>query len=95
MTFSSDAYDEIRSLKEGGIVSYGEIARRAESPRSGQVVGNVLSNPDNGELPWWRVVKADGRLVPGRESEQEAKLLTEDIVLGPNGKVSRRQIIRP
>ncbi|MCB0969848.1 MAG: MGMT family protein, partial [Ilumatobacter sp.] len=33
------------------------------------------------ELPWWRVVNAAGRLVPGHEREQAALLRAEDVVV--------------
>ena len=47
-------------LQPGDIVSYGELAEAIGRPGSGQAVANVLrAAPD---LPWWRVIPADGRL---------------------------------
>jgi methylated-DNA-protein-cysteine methyltransferase related protein len=37
-------------------------------------------------LPWWRVVRADGRLVPGNEAEQARRLRAEGLVVR-NGRV--------
>ncbi len=36
------------------------------------------------ELPWWRVVAANGRLVPGLEAEQGRRLRVEGVPAGPH-----------
>jgi alkylated DNA nucleotide flippase Atl1 len=41
---------------------------------------------DSLDLPWWRVVNVQGRLVPGNESEQTRLLKAEGIEL-VNGRV--------
>jgi methylated-DNA-protein-cysteine methyltransferase-like protein len=50
------------------------------------------------ELPWWRVVTASGRLVPGHEAEQIAMLIAEGVrtagghvVEAPRGRFSPRR----
>ncbi|MGB8861231.1 MAG: MGMT family protein [Ilumatobacteraceae bacterium] len=68
--------DVIRSLREGEVVSYGDIAEVAGYPRMSRLVGRLLAITDD-DLPWWRVVNAAGRLVPGNEREQTALLLAE------------------
>ena len=48
-------------------------------PGSRRLVGNVLAGNDDPELPWWRVVNSVGRLVPGNEREQAARLRAEGV----------------
>ncbi len=77
----------IRFLREGEVVSYGDIANDAGFPGRSRAVGHVLSvSTDSYDLPWWRVVNSTGRLVPGHEAEQ-AQLLRAEGVTVDNGRV--------
>jgi alkylated DNA nucleotide flippase Atl1 len=52
------------------------------------LVGRILSMwSDELDLPWWRVVNANGRLVPGHEVEQ-ARLLAAEGVQCRGGRVA-------
>jgi methylated-DNA-protein-cysteine methyltransferase-like protein len=77
--------DVIRSLREGEVVTYGDIAEDAGYPKMSRLVGRILATTDE-ELPWWRVVNSVGRLVPGHEREQSAQLRAEGVSV-VNGKV--------
>jgi methylated-DNA-protein-cysteine methyltransferase-like protein len=68
----------LRALGEGEVSTYGDIADVASLPRQARFVGQVLASHD-GDLPWWRVVNAAGRLVPGLEVEQAALLRAEGV----------------
>jgi methylated-DNA-protein-cysteine methyltransferase-like protein len=68
----------IRSLREGEVVTYGEIAADAGFPKQSRLVGRILATVDD-DLPWWRVVNSTGRLVPGNEGEQAALLRAEGV----------------
>ncbi|MFN8023363.1 MAG: MGMT family protein [Acidimicrobiales bacterium] len=90
--------DVIRALDEGEVTTYGDIAEVAGYPKLSRLVGRLLSEAGDAgeELPWWRVVNAAGRLVPGHEREQAALLRTEDVrvrdgrvVTAPVGRFSR------
>ena len=72
--------DVIRSLREGEVVTYGDIADVAGYPRMSRLVGRLLATTDD-DLPWWRVVNAAGRLVPGNEREQSALLKAEGVAV--------------
>jgi methylated-DNA-protein-cysteine methyltransferase related protein len=67
----------LRDLRRGEVVSYGEVAEDAGYPGRARAVGNILQRFDG--LPWWRVVAANGRLVPGLEAEQAALLRAEGV----------------
>jgi len=70
----------IRSLREGEVVSYGDIAADAGYPTLSRLVGRLLAETDD-DLPWWRVVNSAGRLVPGNEREQTALLKAEGVTV--------------
>lgn len=77
----------VRALGEGEVVSYGDVAATAGYPRQARLVGHLLASTDE-KLPWWRVVAADGRLVPGNE-RQHARLLRAEGVEITCGRVRR------
>jgi methylated-DNA-protein-cysteine methyltransferase-like protein len=69
----------ITALEPGEIATYGEVAEEAGFPGAARAVGGVLAR--TGGLPWWRVVTATGRLVPGHEREQADRLRAEGVVV--------------
>ncbi len=92
--------DVIRSLREGEVVTYGDIADVAGYPRMSRLVGRILATTDE-DLPWWRVVNVAGRLVPGYEGEQSALLKSEGVTVAngrvrvaPTGRFSRTTQLR-
>ncbi len=85
--FTEAAIKVLEALEPGEIVSYGEVAEQAGFPGAARAVGNLLKHTDG--LPWWRVVAASGRLVPGGEARQ-TKLLRAEGVMVRNGKVATR-----
>ena len=65
-------------LQKGDVVTYGEVATEAGYPGRARAVGRFLST-GAGTHPWWRVVNASGRLVPGHEAEQAKRLRLEGV----------------
>lgn len=76
----------VRALGPGEIATYGEIAEEAGFPGAARGVGRVMAGSEG--LPWWRVVAANGRLVPGLE-EEHARRLAEEGVAVEGGRVRR------
>jgi methylated-DNA-protein-cysteine methyltransferase-like protein len=68
----------LRALEPGDVVTYGEVALEAGRPGAARSVGTILAE-SGGSYPWWRVVNAAGRLVPGHEIEQAERLRAEGI----------------
>lgn len=66
-------------LEPGDVATYGEIAAQAGRPGAARAVGNLLAG--SAGLPWWRVVTATGRLVPGIEVEHGARLAAEGVAV--------------
>lgn len=84
-SFEEEVVATIGRLKPGEVASYGEIAEEAGFPRAARAVGMVLARSTG--LPWWRVVRADGRLVAPNEKEQ-ARRLKDEGVLVVDGRVA-------
>ena len=83
----------IEELGEGQVASYGDIAAEAGFPGAARAVGSVLAGSEG--LAWWRVVHADGRLVPGKEAEQARLLAAEHVPIGNGRVVVERRRTRP
>lgn len=76
--FEDHVVEVVRGLPPGAVVTYGEVAAEAGRPGAARAVGRVLA-ASGGTLPWWRVVTATGRLVPGHEVEHAARLAAEGV----------------
>ena len=63
----------VRAIPEGFVRTYGDI-----DPRAPRLVGRVLATTDE-ELPWHRVVRADGSAPMG--ARQLARLRAEGVPL--------------
>jgi methylated-DNA-protein-cysteine methyltransferase-like protein len=73
--FQRAVIEVVRALGRGALATYGEIAEEVGRPGAGQAVANVLRRtPD---LPWWRVVPADGRLYRSHAPVQAPLLAAE------------------
>lgn len=83
----------VSNIPWGKVASYGQVAELAGLPRHARLVGKVLSRMDDAsEVPWHRVINAQGRISLSRLdnhgfNEQQAKLLSEGIVI-KNGKIN-------
>ncbi len=87
-SFESEVVRAIGRLRPGEIASYGEIAQEAGFPGAARAVGNVLARISG--LPWWRVVRADGRLV-SPNAQKQARLLRAEGVQIVEGRVPKRR----
>ena len=80
----------LRTVGPGEVVTYGELAVEAGAPGQSRLVGRILGEGHDG-VPWWRVVNASGRLVPGHEQEQRRRLAAEGVELTDRGVRMRRR----
>ncbi len=56
-------YRVVRHIPKGRVATYGVVARLAGRPGAARTVGWALAAlPDDGDVPWWRVVNAAGRI---------------------------------
>ncbi|MFD5824979.1 MGMT family protein [Lentzea sp. NPDC060358] len=80
--------DRIRAIPRGRVATYGDIADLTKAP-SPRLVGRIL-NEDGHDLPWHRVLKADGTCAPHLRDTQ-LQLLHEEGVPNLDGKVDLRE----
>jgi len=67
-----EVLERVRSIPEGFVRSYGDV-----SPEAPRFAGTVLFHDSDPDLPWWRVVRADGSLAKG--DRQRALLIAEGV----------------
>jgi len=67
-------------LAVGEVVSYGDVADTAGFPGRSRAVGTILGQTDV-DVPWWRVVRADGSIATPRAVGQAALLRGEGAVI--------------
>lgn len=87
----------IRAIPRGEVAGYGDIARRAGLPGRARLVARVLSCNDDRTLPWFRVLRSDGRIAfPAGHpqfDEQMSRLQREGVTI-TNGRarMARRDV---
>lgn len=67
-----EVLDRVREIPEGFVRTYGDV-----SPGAPRFAGSVLFEVDEPDLPWWRVVRADGSLAKG--ARQRGLLVAEGV----------------
>jgi methylated-DNA-protein-cysteine methyltransferase related protein len=89
-SFERSVAEVLDRLRSGEVITYGEVAAEAGYPGRARAVGAFLAA--HGHLfPWWRVVTANGRLVPGNEQDHARRLRAEGIeVTDRTGRVRVR-----
>ena len=84
--FFERVYEIVRQIPEGKLISYGEIARLLGAPGCARQVGWAMRVCPE-DLPWQRVVKADGSIAGGGFAElRRAKLVEEGVSFLPDGR---------
>jgi methylated-DNA-protein-cysteine methyltransferase related protein len=77
-SFEQSVAEVLDRLRSGEVITYGEVAAEAGYPGRARAVGAFLAA--HGHLfPWWRVVTASGRLVPGNEQDHARRLRAEGV----------------
>ncbi|MBK6728638.1 MAG: MGMT family protein [Xanthomonadales bacterium] len=82
----------VRRIPAGRVSSYGEVAARAGLKGRARMVGRVLGMaPEDDPVPWYRVLKSDGRIAfpLGSDAfkEQSKCLRKEGVPVSKTGRV--------
>jgi methylated-DNA-protein-cysteine methyltransferase-like protein len=89
--FTENVVEIIRSIPEGKVATYGQIAGLAGSPRAArQVVRTLHSMSKKHRLPWHRVINAKGQIALKDDesyNEQRLSLEAEGVEIGLNGVI--------
>jgi len=85
--FNEKVYAQVAAIPRGKVATYGGIAKACGKPRGAREVGWAMRNcPEN--LPWHRVVMADGCIAKGEWADMRRSMLEEEgIEILPDGKV--------
>lgn len=75
----------VRRIPHGAVATYGQVAREAGLGRRARLVGQALRHlPEGSDVPWHRVVNAQGRISLPEASDsgrlQRARLEEEGVV---------------
>ena len=73
----------VREVPEGHVTTYGDL-----SPGAPRYAGSVLSECDDPDVPWHRIVRADGSLAKG---ERQRRLLDAEGVPFRGERVDMRE----
>jgi len=76
----------VRRIPPGRVLTYGDVAALAEVEATARDVGQVLlRHGDGDDVPWWRVLRADGTPPPHLLDRQLGLLRAEGTPLAPSG----------
>ncbi|GAB3675327.1 hypothetical protein GCM10027589_45430 [Actinocorallia lasiicapitis] len=78
----------VERIPAGRVMTYGDVAEYLGrgGPRQ---VGRVMATQGGG-VPWWRVIRADGRFLPGHEARARERYLAEGTPLRGDERVDVR-----
>ena len=83
LSYDDQVLAVVALIPPGTVMSYGDVAEYlgVGGPRQ---VGQVMAR-GTGDLPWWRVLRADGSAPPGLEDECLTHLRSESTPLRSDG----------
>ncbi len=64
MSFQLRIYKVVRMIPRGNVATYGQVALIAGYPRAARACGSALRQEVGSDLPWHRVINAQGRVSP-------------------------------
>ncbi|WP_312470484.1 MGMT family protein [Neobacillus sp.] len=89
--FTEAVVEIIRNIPAGRVMTYGQIASLAGSPRAARQVVRILHSMSRAHrLPWHRVINAKGQIALQDDdsyNEQWMSLEAEGVVIGLNGAI--------
>ena len=85
-------YAVVRRVPRGRVATYGQVATLARLPRHARLVGYALNVlPPGSDVPWHRVVNAQGRVSPRANAlgyeDLQARLLKREGVRMTDGAI--------
>ncbi|TQR16384.1 MGMT family protein [Psychrobacillus soli] len=93
--FTERVIQIVKAIPAGKVMTYGQIAKEAGSPRGARQVVRILHTMSaKHNLPWHRVINIKGEIaIPDEESaySQRAMLEVEGVHFRPNGLVDLKK----
>jgi methylated-DNA-protein-cysteine methyltransferase-like protein len=95
LDFRSRVYAAVKTVPNGWVTTYGDVAAAIGSPRAARQVGYALSQLSEDackEVPWYRVINAQGSIsLRGdltRGALQKSRLAAEGTLFGTTGRTN-------
>ena len=96
-SFKLRVYAITRMIPRGKVATYGQVAALAGSARASRACGHVLRHSAGEELPWQRVINAQGRISGGgdihRPLLQRQLLEAEGVVFRRSGSCDLKKFL--
>ncbi|PHS60917.1 MAG: cysteine methyltransferase [Thalassobium sp.] len=94
--FYERLYTALAAIPAGRVVTYGQLAALAGRPGGARWAGRVLSQlPKDTQLPWFRVINAQGRLSfpvgSAAALRQQGLLVREGIEFSDSGRINLKR----
>ena len=91
--FEERVWDVVRAIPPGKVMTYGQVARGAGSPRAAQSVGSAMrkAKETGADVPWQRVVRAGGFISEGAPGSQGTLLKREGVSFTSEDRVNLRR----
>ena len=92
--FTKSVIHYIEKIPSGKVATYGQIARLAGNPRAARQVSRFLhSMSEKYQLPWHRVINAQGKIMITDPERQIQLLLNEGIEVTHSNKINLKQYL--
>ena len=89
-SFNEQVYALVAQIPPGKVAAYGQIARALGRPRAAREVGWAMSQCPE-DLPWQRVVMADGSVAAGGHGDmRRSRLEAEGVLFKADGRVDMK-----
>jgi len=80
-------YNLVKRIPPGKVATYGQIARWLGWPRGARTVGWALRALQTEEVPWYRVINAQGRVSLTGDTVQQTLLEAEGVIFDHTGRI--------
>lgn len=91
LTFYEAAWELVRTIPPGSVVTYGQVAGWLGSPRAARAVGYAMFSVRDPDVPWQRVINHKGEISIGghlhRPDLQRRLLEEEGVEFDAHGRV--------
>ena len=78
-SFTEKVYEVVKTIPNGKVLTYKEVAKKAGNEKASRAVGNILNKNFNPDIPCHRVIRSDGK--PGdynRGSQAKIEILRKE-----------------
>jgi methylated-DNA-[protein]-cysteine S-methyltransferase len=79
MTFKEKIYKVVKTIPQGKVMTYKEVAKKIGHPKAYRAVGNILNKNIDPLVPCHRVIRSDGKIGGYRDGNvSKVRRLTEE-----------------